>query len=292
MTNGEIEKIIKEKLSYLKDLEKEGKDSHYFKELSDLALLQLELGQFSEAESNFSTCLKHFKNLKDKLGQAAIQGILGTLFFKKGEYHEAIEHYKKANIIYQERNQISELIMCLKGIGNSFIKLNHLDDACDIFLECSAICSDTNDIYSLLDCLGNLVYIHETLEKWDVVEELYKKSLAAFKELNDSKGIIVSNFNLGILGKKNRDYDKALIFFKEGTNQAIDSNYAELIIKGLGYIGETLFYLGKVKEAKNEFIRALKLAQEIDAKNAIIQLKILLKSFGLDDNDIKQELKT
>ncbi len=168
--------------------------------------------------------------------------------------------------------------------------MEQLDEACDTFLECSAICSDNNDIYGLLDCLSNLVFIHETQEKWDVVFELYQKILEAFQELKDYKGIITSYFNLGILEKNHNDLEEALIYFKEGTNQAIDSNYLELIIKGLGYIGETLFYLGKIREAKDEFVRALKLAKKIKAKNAVIQLNILLNSLGLNDKDIENEL--
>ncbi|MCK4380574.1 MAG: tetratricopeptide repeat protein, partial [Candidatus Lokiarchaeota archaeon] len=147
------------------------------------------------------------------------------------------------------------------------------------------------DIYNLLDCLERLIYIHEINKKWDVVFELYKKTLKAFKEINDYKGIITSYFNLGILQKKNNDLEEALIYFKKGTNVAIDVNYAELIIRGLGYVGETLFYIGKIKEAKNQFIRALHIAQDVNAKNAIIQIQILLQSLGLQDKNIIKELK-
>jgi tetratricopeptide (TPR) repeat protein len=189
-------------------------------------------------------------------------------------------------------NQIEEKITCLKGVGNSLLKLNKLDEACDKFLECSAICSDGNDIYNLLDCLGNLILIHETLEKWDVVYELYKKSLKAFEELNDTKGQITSYFNLGILKKKLDDLDEALLFFKKGTKIAIESNFAEMILRGLSYIGESLFYKGKIADAKNEFIKALHLAEKLNATNAIIQLKILLNSLGLSEEDIRKDLNT
>ncbi|MFX1394881.1 MAG: tetratricopeptide repeat protein [Promethearchaeota archaeon] len=259
--------------------------------MTNLAFLQLEIDKYDESEENFLTCLKHFKKQRDRLGQADVLGVLGTLYFKKGDYEKAIGKYKEAYDLYNELKQINEEITCLKGIGNSYIKLNKLDDACDLFLECSAVCSDNNDIYNFLDCLGNLIYINEKQEKWDIVYELYQKSLDAFLELRDNKGIITSYFNLGILEKRNNKYDQALLFFKNGTNQAIDSNYVELIIRGLSYVGETLFYLGRIKEAKDEFIKALHLAEKIKVSNAIIQLKTLLKSLGLSDKDIENDLK-
>ncbi len=271
-------------------MEKLGKDSKYIKELSDTAFLQLEIEQYVEAERNFLICLNYFEKLRDRLGQAAVLGILGTLYFKKGEYKKSTENYQKTCEIYKDLNQIEEEITCLKRIGNNYIKLNQLDEACETFLDCSFICSENNNMYNLLDCLGNLIYIHETLEKWDIVFELYKKSLKAFKVLNDMKGVIVSYFNLGILQKKHDKIDNALKYFKKGTNVAIDSNFAELIIKGLSYIGEVLFYQGKIKEAKNEYIKALALAKSMDANNAIVQIKILLKSFGLSEEDIENEL--
>ena len=290
LSKGEIEDLIKEKQGNLKELENFGKNSAYIKELSALAFLQLEIELFEESEKNFQVCLNHFKKQLDRLGQASVYWVLGILFFKRGNYEKSISHYERAYEIYKELNQIQEEITSLKGIGNSLFKLNNLDDACDKFLECSAICSDNNDIHNLLDCLGSLIQIHEKEEKFDVVFELYKKSLHAFKELNDAQGIIISYFNLGILKNKSKEAEEALRYFKKGTNVAIDSNFTELILKGLSYIGENLFYQGKIKESKNEFIKALGLAKKVNAKNAILQLKILLNSIGLNEKDIEREL--
>ena len=223
---------MQEKKANLLQLEKRGKDSDYIKELSEIAFLQLELNQFDESERNFNICLIHFQNLKDRLGKSAVLGVLGTLYYKKGEFLKSIDTFREAFIIYKELNQFEEQITCLMGIGNAYIKLEQLDEACDIFLDCSAICSETKDIYGLLDCLGNLIFIHETLERWDIVFELYNKTLEAFQELKDSRGIITAYFNLGLLQKKYNDLEDALLYFKQGTNQAIESNYAELILQG------------------------------------------------------------
>ncbi len=289
-TQKELEDLLKEKLANLKELEQIGKDSNYIQKLSDIALIQLQLELFKESEKNYLLCLKYFQIEKDRLGQAAVYGVLGTLYYKKGEYQKSIEFYENAFNIYDELKQIQEQITCLKGIGNSLIKLNQYDEACDILLECSALCSDNNDIYNLLDCLGNLIQIYETQENWDIVFELYKKSLEAFKELEDIKGIIVSYFNLGILSKRGNDFNQSIIYFKEGTNKAIDSNYTELILKGLGYVGEILVYHGKMNEAKETYIKALSIAEKIKAKNSILQIRILLNSLGLNEEEINKEL--
>ncbi len=291
LTEEELNQILADKLENLRSLEQIGKNSNYIKELSDIALIQLQLERYEESESNYMTCLVHFKKLKDRLGQAAVYGVLGILFFEKGDFAKSIDFYKNAFNIYKELNQFQEQITCLKGIGNNYIKLNKLDDACDVFLDCSAICSDYDDIYNLLDCLGNLIYIHEYTEQWDILFELYIKSLKAFKELHDNKGIITSYFNLGILQKKNDNIEEALKYFKKGTKRAIHSNYSELILKGLSYLGESYFYLGEKKEAKNQFIRALHIAKQIKAENAIIQLRVLLQSLGLQDKHILEELR-
>ncbi len=291
LNEEELQRLLNKKQKNLEELEKISKNSNYIKELSDIALIQLQLEQYTDSEKNYLICLKHFEKQKDKLGQASVYGIFGTLFFKKSEYSKSIEYYEKAYKIYEDLMQNQEKITCLKGIGNSLIKLNKLDEACDIFLDCSTICSDNNDIYNLLDCLGNLINIYETNEKWDVIFELYKKTLDAFKEINDSKGIITSYYNLGILEKKNDNMGEAVRYFKKGTNIAIDANYVELIIKGLSYVGETLFYLGEIKGAKNQFIKALHLANKINAENAKLQLSVLLQSLGLQDKQIIDELR-
>ncbi|MHA2392378.1 MAG: tetratricopeptide repeat protein [Promethearchaeota archaeon] len=291
ISKEELHKLLKKKFDNLEELEKFGKNSTYIAELSDIALIQLQLGEYFDSEKNYIVCLRHFEKQKDRLGQAAVYGVLGTLYFKKNEYIKSIEYCEKSYNIYKDLNQTQEQITCLKLIGNNLLKLYKLDEACDIFLECGALCSDNSDIYNLLDCLGNLIYIHETQEKWDVVFELYKKTLKAFKELSDTKGIVSSYFNLGILQKKNNNIEEALRYFKKGTNVAIDANYAELIIKGLGYAGESFFNLGEIKEATDQFIRALYIADKIKAQNAKAQIRILLISMGLHDKDIQAKLK-
>lgn len=287
----ELQQLLNKKLEILETLEEFGKDSNYIKELSDIALIQLQLEKFRDSEENYLICLKHFKKQKDRLGQAAVYGILGALYFKQGDYEKSIESYENAHTIYEELRQIPEQITCLKGIGNNYVKLNKFDEACDVFLNCSAVCSDNNDIYNLIDCLGNLIFIHEQQLNWDIVFELYKKSLKAFKEISDNKGIVTSYFNLGILQKKNNNFEEALRYFKNGTNIAIEANFVELIIRGFSYVAETLFYLGKIKDAKNQFIKALHIAKKVRANNAIIQLRILLQSLGLQDDDISEQLK-
>ena len=255
-------------------------------------MLQIENSDFELAENNLLICLKHFKKQHDRLGQAAAYGLMGTLNYKKKSYLQSIENYEKANEIYKELNQIEEIIACLKGIGNSLINLNRLDEASDIYFKCSAICTDNNDLYNFLDCLGNLIMIYEKLDEWEIVYELYQKSLKAFSELKDQKGIIVTNFNLGIIKKKQGDYEDALYYFKNGTNNAIDSNFAEYIVKGLSYVAECLFYQGKMNDSKQQYLRALKLARKVNMSNAIVQLRLLLNSFGLSDDEIEEEMKT
>ncbi|MHA1194793.1 MAG: tetratricopeptide repeat protein [Promethearchaeota archaeon] len=260
------------------------------KELTDIALLQIEIDRYSEAKENLDKCLSYFKRNRDRLGQAATFGLLGTLFFKEGKYDESIENYKKAYEIYKRLYQYKEEIVCLKSIGNCYIKLRDFDKASDYLLEACAVASDNNDIYSLLDCLEMLIHIYETKKDWDVLLELYKKALDAFTQIKDQKGTIISCFNLGIIKKKFSELEDALYFFKKGTNVAINSNYSELIIKGLGYVGEILFNQGKIKEAIEQYIKALHVANKIEAKNAILQIKLLLNSMGLDNFEIEKKL--
>ncbi|TFG25292.1 MAG: tetratricopeptide repeat protein [Promethearchaeota archaeon] len=292
ITKEELSNLIKETKAQLLELEKFGKNSEYIKELSNLALLQIENSDFEQSEKNLLICLKHFKKQHDTLGQAAVYGLMGTLKYKTKSYLQSIEHYEKANEIYEDLNQKEEVIACLKGIGKSLINLNRLDEASDIYFKCSAICSDNNDLYNLLDCLGNLIIIYEKLDEWEILYELYQKSLKTFSEMKDQKGIIVTNFNLGIIKKKHGEYEDALYYFKSGTNIAIDSNFAEYIVKGLSYVAECLFYQGKMNDSKQQYLRALKLARKVNMNNAIVQLRVLLNSLGLNDDEIEKELNT
>jgi tetratricopeptide (TPR) repeat protein len=290
LSKEEIESLIKEKKEELSKWEQIGKNSHYIEILTDIALLQIELDHFEAAEKNLLVCLKHFEIQRDRLGIAANYGLFGTLNFKRRKYYDAIENYRKALEIYRELNQVQEIILCLKGIGNSNIRMNKLDEARDIFLECSEISSTHDDIYSFLDCLGSLIRIYEVSQNWDILFELYQKTFEAFEKLSECKGMITALFNLGLIKSKMGDLDSSLYFFKKGTNLAIESNYLELIIKGLGYTGETLLQQKKISDAIDQYIKALHLSLQINSKNSILQIKLILKSVGITDNEINERL--
>jgi len=77
--------------------ELEKRNSIYIKELSNIALIQLQLEQYIDSENNYLTCLKHFKRQKDRLGQAAVLGLLGTLNFKNGDFERSLDFYIKTS---------------------------------------------------------------------------------------------------------------------------------------------------------------------------------------------------
>ena len=43
-------------------------------------------------------------------------------------------------------------------------------------------------------------------------------------------------------------------------------------------------------EAKETYIKALSIAEEIKAKNSILQIRVLLNSLGLNEEEINREL--
>ena len=70
-----LRQLLEEKFKNLKELEISGKNSIYIKELSDIALIQLQLQLYNDSEQNYLICLKHFEKQKDRLGQAAVHGV-------------------------------------------------------------------------------------------------------------------------------------------------------------------------------------------------------------------------
>ncbi|MHA1391329.1 MAG: hypothetical protein ACTSQT_03690, partial [Promethearchaeota archaeon] len=51
-----------------------------------------------------------------------------------------------------------------------------------------------------------------------------------------------------------------------------------------------MVYQYRMSEAKDVYIKALSIANEVSAKNSILQIRILLNSLGLNEDDINIEL--
>ena len=286
ISKRELENQIKSLKLELKELKKEESKSDYIHKLYDLALLQSENHQFDESIKNLEECLKYYETNPNNLGKSSIFGSLGVVCYLNEDYIKSQKNYHSALELYEKLNLKHEQIVCMKSIGLNLLKLNKLNEAVNILLECAELSSKEKKIEDFLDCISNLVQIYEIQKKWDVMIELYQKGLKAFEKLNDIKGIINSHFNLGILYKKLNQYFEALNHFKKGTNLANEGNYAESIIKGTSLIGEIYVKQNQIKKATKEFIKSLSVAKRIKANNAEAQLKILLNSMGLNNSQI------
>jgi tetratricopeptide (TPR) repeat protein len=284
------DKELEEKISILSQeiefLKKEGRKSEYIHNLYELALFQANYDKFDEALQNLKICLKYFEESADNFGIGLVYGSMGVIYYLSKDYPKSLYSYKEACQISERLFQKREQIVCLKGIGLNLMKLNELDEAVDVFLNCAEFSSKENRLEDFLDSISNIIQIYEVQEKWDVMIELYLKALEAFEQLQDVRAIINTHFNLGILYNKLEMYDEALSHFKKGTNIANEANIVESIIKGLSLVGEVYVRQNKLKKATQEFIKSLSVAKKVSANNAIEQLKILLNAIGLNNEEI------
>lgn len=191
------------------------KDLARVREGSDPDALVAALGDYGQALVQLGThdptaleqAVAVFEDIAELAGQesdarveASARATLGLVHALLGAYERSSEYYLAALALFKDLSGVEpELLECVKGVGVNLIKLRDPRGALLQFENGLELARQFRDPGNILDCLANLIYIHESLGHWDKLAHLYRESLATFRELGDREGEVTTLVNLAII---------------------------------------------------------------------------------------------
>ncbi|MBN1930381.1 MAG: tetratricopeptide repeat protein [Desulfobacterales bacterium] len=237
----------------------------------------------------------------------------GTLWYQKGCYKRALEHFFRAHELFTAFDHIGGIAMSMNNIGNIYRMLGDTQNALLFFEESFSLYSDVKDYKGMLQCLSNkaaaLIEVDRLSEATEVInlaEEIVPKIGKSFVPLLNNRGILLIkkkeygraeeflkqalantnsthlsefatvNFSLGRLMFTTERYEKAISYL----NAALDSDrllgFHKGIADDLAVIGSVYLCQIKNKLAINFFKRSIKIYALIGAheKVSIIMAKM------------------
>jgi serine phosphatase RsbU (regulator of sigma subunit) len=196
------------------------------------------MGNYSEGLSNAYLALSIYQKNKNQLGLANTYNTIGILFSEGlAEYNEAIEYYKKAQVIFKSLKRENDEAACLLNIGICFNNLNNDIDAQSYFLKAKEK-YEGKDKYNFAFCLDNLGSLMLKKDSLNMAESYFEQAYKIYLETKDEIGIIGYNLNKAeILRKRGKLKEAEILFIKElKLAKQIDPQYARYSYEGLSEI--------------------------------------------------------
>ncbi|MFW6326955.1 MAG: SpoIIE family protein phosphatase [Bacteroidota bacterium] len=123
--------------------------------------------------------------------------------------------------------------------------------------------------------LNKSAYLLWNNQQFEKATEYYKRALEYITRMNNRRGIMIINYNLGMIYSDMEAYDKALPYLEAGLKESRVIQEPQSIISGLTNVALALQGTGKHEQAIEKLKEAVGLATEIS------DLKLLRRCYGM-----------
>ncbi len=209
-------------------------------------------------------------NSNRHLGKA--YNLLGVLFFKKGNYEQAITFQKKALNFNKSANYNLGIAINQTNLGNIYTELNYFNQAESFYLNALQTYNALGNKLQITRCLMNIGSLKQDQKQYDAAKMQYREALVYANEIQDVELISDCISNIGSAFSDLNNLDSAQLYLEEGLKlREIIDNELE---KANSYNN-----LAHVHILKNEFGKAknyLNLTEGICSKYDYPEAKVVL----------------
>ncbi|MCF7911616.1 MAG: tetratricopeptide repeat-containing sensor histidine kinase [Candidatus Cloacimonetes bacterium] len=255
-----------------------------------LAQAKDQTGDFEGAEPILKMLLKKYKDKHDANGLVRITNELGNNYWSRGILNKSLEYYLQSLNILEEREDFSKMCVPLNNIGQIYWYNKDFAKARDSYCRSLELANEYKPEVSG-DALLNLGILSAEEGDFQQAVEFYKRALTVYTDQNYRANIPVIQVNLALLYEDTDQDDlaveyhqKALQSFREAGNRFgemhVLMNYAGFLIARKKFTG--------VPEILDN---ASTIAEELDARNQIIQLYLHYRDYYHGIGDIAHAYK-
>lgn len=171
-------------------------------------------------------CEQMAANLSSKKHLAKSYNLMGVLYYKKGDFTNAINYHKQALKIREDYSDMLGMALSQTNLGNIYVDLKLFALAERYHMQALAIYRNLNDRSREANCLINLGALKQHMELQDEAFNYYKQAFTIGEELHDYDIRSICLNNMGIVFYKKGEYEKAIAYHYDALKlkQLMDNN--------------------------------------------------------------------
>lgn len=223
-------------------------------------------GDYPRSLDAFKGCFEAWKEIGDRKGMAGALNGMGNIYFSQGNYPKALDSHQSSLKIKEEIDDKKGVGMSLNNIGNVYFEQGHQSKALEYYkksLKAKEVLGDKSGMAMSLNNIGN---IYSKQEEYSTSLEYFEESLSILEKQNSNgAGIANAILNIGDVYFNKADFSVALDYFKRSKNISEESGDKRALANSLLNIGNVYFELNKPKDAIVEYLKSLKLAEEVES---------------------------
>ena len=219
------------------------------------------LGITDSAARYFSLSVDISKNLPNKTRYASAIGDLGSVYYTKGEFVEALRCILEAKNIFQANHSLKELFLVYNRLGLIYYELHDFNRSVGAFRMALRVNDSVhNPQYDRIVTL-NLGELYSQVKKdYDSARIFLNKALKLAKETKDEEILLMSLSNLGSIASILKNYEQALYYYQKADSlPAMQTRNRERTGNYLN-MGAAYYFLGDLPSAEKYAKQAFEMA--------------------------------
>lgn len=205
-----------------------------------------------------------------RLGETtALRGI-GNIFYRFGDFAEALPNYQASLEIEKEINNVPMIAGTLNNIALIHALTGDLEKALEVNLEALKLLEGTDEkdrvVRIVLNSIGNN---YMQLEDYNKSLEFFKRSLSICEESGDLEGVAFNLNNIALLCQKQGKFVEALEYYQKTLDIRRKLKHKHGLASTLLKMGNCIMESGEMSSAREYLEEGIQIADEENFKDLV-----------------------
>lgn len=244
------------------------------------------LSKFKDSLILLEKAYKIFDELKDSLSLARVCLPLGNNYTERNIYYKGLVYYQKVLRLSKKSKKIRNsdiIIKALNNIGVIYLKNNLPAIAREYFLKAKDIAYNKNFYNHIPIYLENIAITYRNQKDFNKSIEYFNEAIKNLKSIkiktNETRGLSLIYYEMGVLYLLKKDYDEAYFYFMNTIFYSMKINNNLQIINSTIGLLKVFYKLKKTYKFKEALLFTLKQSRKIGAIEPILEIYKLFHLF-------------
>ncbi|MEM2870244.1 MAG: tetratricopeptide repeat protein [Thermoplasmata archaeon] len=238
-------------------------------------------GEFKEALTYLKKSLDFLKAENMEAERGETYIDLGLVYNCLGKYEEAIDYYYRAIELFKARKWIHPMARAYNSLGIQYLDLKDYDNAIKAWTRCYLLSKKTQNKKGMIVSLMNLSDPYSIKGDFNKALRCIQKAMKIAEDTGDQLSIAGGFSNFGQVYARMKDWEKSFSYFEKSLTILRKYSIPYEIAMKLFYYGEALKNSGELDKANAILMEALHLFQQCKARKRVEEVKDLLRDIAL-----------
>jgi signal transduction histidine kinase/predicted negative regulator of RcsB-dependent stress response len=258
--------------------------------LSNIGVMYQETGDYSSSLEYYLRCIQTYTNNDIEIPETILNNI-GAVYENLNDYLTALEYYFQSLDLAEKKNNKFDKGYALVNIALVYGDLQQYDEALKYLTESLSVLQEIGHKQGESNALSSISSTYKGLKEFDKALEFQFKVLKLREEINDTSGKAQTLTDIGEIYYHKGSYPAAKKYFLDSLKLASEINSNIVETRNLIFLGKLLFEQNEADEAVVCLNKALKIAEDNNAKKDIFEVHKTLYEYFKKVGNAKNALK-